>query len=232
MVKFMADPGHDLYTPGKRSLDGSMKEFEFNKAVAQKLVALFSQYEGVEGAYSHDINDGIDQSLTERTNLANNNGVDCYVSIHANAGATSASGIETFVYPKAGQETVKLATLIHNHVINLTTQKNRGVKTADYAVLRQTKMKSVLIECGFMTNDGDLVKLKSDSYRALCAEGIMNGLAEYYGLKKRVIVTSKPTQENGSIYQVVSGSFKDRENADKRVNELKSKGFESFVQIK
>jgi N-acetylmuramoyl-L-alanine amidase CwlA len=34
------------------------------------------------------------------------------------------------------------------------------------------------------------------------------------------------------VYQVVTGSFVNRENAEKRVKELKAKGFDSFLQVK
>lgn len=34
------------------------------------------------------------------------------------------------------------------------------------------------------------------------------------------------------FYQVVTGSFKDRKNAENRIKDLKSKGFDSFIQIK
>ena len=34
------------------------------------------------------------------------------------------------------------------------------------------------------------------------------------------------------MYQVVTGSFKDRANANKRIAELKAKGFDSFLQVK
>ncbi|MDQ1003952.1 N-acetylmuramoyl-L-alanine amidase [Neobacillus niacini] len=232
MVRVMLDSGHDINTPGKRALDGSMKEFEFNRAVTEKVYWLLEEYEGVELFLSHDLYDGIDDSLKTRTDKANKLNADCFISIHANAGATSARGIETFVYPKAGQETVKLASLIHEHVLWLTKQKNRGIKTADFAVLRDTNMKSALLELGFFTNTEDLKLLKSDSYRALCAEGIASGLIEYYGLKKKAVPVLQPqptlVQTNGT-YKVQVGAFSVKDNADRLAAELKGKGYSVIV---
>ena len=37
------------------------------------------------------------------------------------------------------------------------------------------------------------------------------------------------TTQSDKIYRVVCGSFKDKSNAEKRVQELKNKGFESFI---
>lgn len=48
--------------------------------------------------------------------------------------------------------------------------------------------------------------------------------------KRLVPSMSKPS--SWVMYQVVTGSFSVKENADKRVAELKAKGFDSFIQIK
>jgi N-acetylmuramoyl-L-alanine amidase len=185
MVKIMLDPGHDINTPGKRAPDGSVREFEFNKATAIHTANLLAQYNGVEVYFSHDLNDAIDTSLNARADLANRLQVNCLVSIHANAGPTSARGIETFIYLNTPTSTDNLARMIHDHVINITGMTNRGVKRADFAILRQTNMDALLIECGFMTNNEDLALLKSDEYRRKCAQGIVNGLVQFYGLTRK-----------------------------------------------
>jgi hypothetical protein len=182
MVKIMLDPGHDINTPGKRAPDGSMREFEFNKATALHVADILSQYNAVEVFLSHDPNDGIDTSLDARAALANRLQVNCLVSIHANAGAASARGIETYIHLNTPTSTDNLARMIHDHTINSTGMVNRGVKRADFAILRETNMDALLIECGFMTNNEDLALLKSDEYRRRCAQGIVNGLVQFYGL--------------------------------------------------
>jgi N-acetylmuramoyl-L-alanine amidase len=234
MVKIMLDPGHDERTAGKRSLDGSLREFQFNKVVAEKVHLMLKQFEGVEVFFAHNIHDGIDQSLDERVNLANSLNVDCYVSIHANAGNTSARGIETYIHPNADNETYLLARMIHDNMVILTKQNNRGIKRADFQVLRKTNMKAVLPECGFMTNVDDLHLLKSDGYRHLCAEGIVRGLESYYHLKKKVIKppeTNKPIADTDTFYRVVAGSFNSRLLADMQSEALKKAGFTSFVDV-
>lgn len=40
------------------------------------------------------------------------------------------------------------------------------------------------------------------------------------------------TNNSGVTYQVVTGSFRDKKNAENRVKELKAKGFDSFIQAK
>jgi len=168
----MLDAGHGPNTAGKRTLDGKMKEFEFNEAVAQfvknELTAL-----GLVVMNSHDSRR--DVPLKERTVLANKIGVDVFISIHANALGTTwnnTSGIETFTYTKASETSIILATLIQNSLCSITGRLNRGVKKADFAVVRDTKMPAVLVECGFMTNKNEAILLQSTNYRMRCAKAI------------------------------------------------------------
>lgn len=187
-MKIMIDAGHGLYTSGKRCPDGSMKEFEFNSAVASYTKSLLSSYENVDVSFAHDPSGKVDVSLTDRVEKANNQKVDAYVSIHANAygsGFNAANGIETYIYTSKPKEAYTLATKVQSQLLAHTGRSNRGVKTAGFYVLKHTHMTAILVECGFMTNKEEASLLKSDSYRKKCAEGIVKGLEEQYNLKKK-----------------------------------------------
>jgi N-acetylmuramoyl-L-alanine amidase len=187
MVKVMWDPGHDINTPGKGV--AGMKEFEFNRAVSRYADTLLHEYENVQTYFSHDLYDGVDDSLTVRTNRANKLDVDCFCSIHGNAASSpAANGIETFIHPRAGQNALNLAAVVHGEIIRETGLTNRGLKRADFAVLRQTKMEAFLTEGGFMTNPQDLAKLKSEDYRKKYAQAIVNGLVKHYKLTKKKVI--------------------------------------------
>lgn len=184
------DAGHGPDTPGKRSPDDSLREFHFNSAVAKRVVALLSEYESVITLEVHE--QGRDVPLKERTDRANKWKADAYVSIHANASGSAwsdANGIETFVYPSANAETRKLATNVHTALIDGTKRRDRGVKTADFHVLRETAMTAILVECGFMTNREECELLKADSYRDKVAQAIVDGIVKTYGLKRKEAVT-------------------------------------------
>jgi N-acetylmuramoyl-L-alanine amidase len=181
------DAGHGPNTPGKRTPDGSMKEYEFNSAVANHLRNELAQYENVRVHFTHS--DREDVPLKRRTDEANRLCADLFVSIHANAAGanwSSAEGIETFVYKTRPREAVALAEKVQAQLIASTGRKNRGVKTADFHVLRETKMTAILVECGFMTHREEAVLLKSDDYRRKVACAIARAIAEQYGLKRKV----------------------------------------------
>lgn len=233
MVKIMLDAGHDINTPGKRALDGSMREFEFNRDTAVKTADMLLAYENVEIIFSHNFLDGIDQSLDYRVGLANQLNVDVVLSIHANAGVTSARGIETYVHLNAPAQTARLGDIIHTELARVTKEEtlNRGLKRADFQILRDTKMDAVLVECGFMTNAQDLAWLKSEAYRKDVATGLTNGLAIFFGLKKKVVAPPAPPAPAASntIYRVQVGAFSVKENADRLAEELKAKGYSAIV---
>jgi len=56
---------------------------------------------------------------------------------------------------------------------------SRGVKQANFVVLRSCRVPSVLIELGFISNPLDARRLASESYRQALAENIVSGLLEY-----------------------------------------------------
>lgn len=104
-----------------------------------------------------------------------------------------------------------------------------GKKEANFLVLRDTAMPASLTENGFIDHSNDAQKLKSDAFLNKIARGHAEGLAEALGLQKKEKKTERP---NGGIYyRVITGSFKEKENTDKRVQELKNAGFDSFIDI-
>ncbi|MCH4827162.1 N-acetylmuramoyl-L-alanine amidase family protein [Planococcus halocryophilus] len=176
-MKILIDAGHGPNTPGKRSPDGKLREFYFNSAVAEEVKKQLS-LDGHLVIFSHQ-ND-FDVPLHERTQLANRLKVDLFVSIHANAAGhtfSSANGVETFIYHKPQEATQRLAAMVQQSLVLITGRKDRGVKQADFAVLRDTHMPAILVECGFMTHKQEVELLKSPLYRKRCAQGICFGIA-------------------------------------------------------
>lgn len=209
-MKIVIDAGHGPETPGKRSPDGVLREYMFNSVTARYVIELLKQYDGVEIMATFE--DGRDVPLKERTERANNWGADVFISIHANAMGdnwSSAKGIETFEYLHTDPVTDRLAQVIHRHMIQETKRMDRGLKRADYHVLRETHMPGVLIECGFMDNVEDCALLCSDEYRRTCAKAIVGAIVELYSLQM-----IKPSINEGDI---------EMEELLKRVNALEEK---------
>lgn len=208
-VKIVLDAGHGLYTRGKEIPDGSMKEWQFNSRVVEIIIGLLKAYKDVEALRVDDPTGKTDTPLAARTNQANSFKADAYYSIHANAfgsgGFNSAKGIETFTFPNPSAQAKRLATLVNDSLVKVTGLANRGVKSANFAVLRDTKMTAILVECGFMTNKEEAELLKSEAYRQKCAKAIVQAMVIFHSLvpiKKEE--TPVPVQK-----QEVSATHKD-----------------------
>lgn len=233
-MKIVLDAGHGFETQGKRSPDG-MKEYDFNRKVALFARDLLSQYEGVEVIFTHSDHD--DVALQTRTSKANSLKADLFISIHANAygsgGWSSAEGIETYIYTSQPKEAMSLAQKVHQNLIIATGLKNRGIKTANFHVLRETHMTAILVECGFMTNKEEIKLLRSEYYQRTCAEAIVSGVAQFYKVRKKQTETAAKTpdrkQSTTALYKVQLGAFQNQDAAEKLAEELKKAGYEAIV---
>jgi N-acetylmuramoyl-L-alanine amidase len=237
-MKIMLDAGHGYNTAGKRSPDG-MREYEFNRAAAAFAKEFLEGYQNVTVYYAHS--DQTDVPLQQRTNSANQLNVDLYVSIHANAyGSTwnGAGGVETFVYTSKPPIALSLAQKIQRNIVAQTGLQNRGVKTADFHVLRETRMDAVLIECGFMTNPEEIKLLRSEDYRSTVANAIVKAIAEQFGLVKKPVPAPAPApgtepgagnRPSTGLYKVQVGAFKQRANALALQEKLRNGGFQNYV---
>ncbi|MBM4760832.1 N-acetylmuramoyl-L-alanine amidase [Bacillus sp. B15-48] len=240
-MRIMLDAGHGYNTPGKRSPDG-MREYEFNRAIANFARDLLQNYQNVTVYFAHS--DQTDVPLRARTDKANQLNVNVYVSIHANAhgngGWTSAGGIETYVFLTRPPVAYQLAQKIQQNLVRASNLRDRGVKTGDLHVLRETKMDAVLVECGFMTNRDEIKLLRSEAYRRTCAEAIVNALAEQFKLVSKTTPTSEPAPAPvpvsepepappDGLYKVQVGAFRNKQSADQLTATLKSEGYETFV---
>jgi len=77
-------------------------------------------------------------------------------------------------------ESSKLCSLIGKEVISRTQQTYRGVKQAGFYVLRGAQMPAVLVECGFISNPNEELRLIQYDFQNMIANGIVAGIKRYY----------------------------------------------------
>jgi len=92
--------------------------------------------------------------LSARATYANNNAAARFMSIHNNA-CCGATGTETFSYTDNGATSNDLRNKVQQRSIEAWGLTNRGNKTANFAVLRETAMPAILGELGFIDNAYD-----------------------------------------------------------------------------
>lgn len=126
-------------------------------------------------------------SLKKRTTIANETKSKLFVSIHYNAAKNcEAKGVEVFYYKSKDKwrslASRKLAIRVLSKLVDRTGAKNRGVKTGNFHVIRETKMPAILVEGGFITHEEERNRLKDPAYRQKIAKGIAEGIDSYFNL--------------------------------------------------
>jgi N-acetylmuramoyl-L-alanine amidase len=233
MVRIFIDPGHEGvlsgYDPG--AVGNGLKEAVLTLDIAKRMRDKLLSYNNVQVKLSREGNKKL--TLSQRAKMANDWGADIFVSIHINAGG--GVGFESFIYNGNVSEATRAnQNVIHQEIVKTTGWRDRGKKRANFAVLRQTKMPALLTENGFIDNKADANKLKQDSFLEKIAQGHVDGLVKAFGLKPKSQPKPAPKQTNTSgktFYRVVTGSFTERKNAEKRVADLKKAGFDSFIDV-
>ena len=180
-MKVCLDAGHGLYTAGKRTPDG-VHEAEQNYPIMFK-VAEYLKYNKIDVCYTNT-NIKYDMSLEDRVAKEKKSGADIFVSIHKNAMGTtwqtSAKGIEQFVVFNGGRAET-LSKAIYKHLIADTGMYARGLKTANFYVVKYTKAPAVLLELGFMDNPVEAAQMKDPKWHDKYAKAIVKGIGEYFG---------------------------------------------------
>lgn len=151
MIKIVVDAGHGGYD-NSASYNGRLEK-EDNLNLALRVGELLST-KGYDVIFTRTSD--IYQSPFEKTQIANANNADYFVSIHRNSSPISNtySGVETLVYDKSGIKAHLAANV--NDELEKIGFANLGVnERPGLVVLRRTQMPSILIEVGFLNNDGD-----------------------------------------------------------------------------
>ncbi|MHB8171461.1 MAG: N-acetylmuramoyl-L-alanine amidase family protein [Thermincolia bacterium] len=134
-------------------------------------------------------------SLSNRADFANRLGADFFCSLHTNAGG--GTGFESFIHTSPSRGAVTTRGTIHNQVTAFLKERgfiDRGQKTANFAVLRETRMPAVLLENLFLDNSKDAATLKDMEFMQGLARAIATGLVNAFNLpRKSVQPTLSPT---------------------------------------
>ncbi|MBE7065172.1 MAG: hypothetical protein E7384_05105 [Ruminococcaceae bacterium] len=205
-LKITLDPGHGGSDPGTAAAfdnGGSHYESWYNLEISKAAKERLEKY-GVTVYMTRTADTAV--SLSDRVDIAVNNGSDALISIHNNSAGSSAYGsvacVPTNNYrPEMGKKSSSMAEDILSKLENSPGTRNRGLlkesysglyypdgSTADYyAINRYAKQRglsaAMIIECVFCTNSGDVALLEKESSRTQMGYSIADGIAKYYGLK-------------------------------------------------
>lgn len=212
------DPGHGGYDSGAVRASHYEKEdnLRMTKAIEKELIAL-----GCTVILTRNTDCFL--SLAERVKTAKKNQAEVFLSIHRNAFTTSdANGTEVWIAQKDNRSSKALAEKLLMELSQVGIQRNRGIKTGDFYVLRNATSPACLLELGFLSNqkDNELFELHFDAY----AKAIAKAIVSFCGKEEPQKETAK------AYYFVQAGAFEKKENALSLQKELIQKGYNTIIK--
>ena len=178
-MKYIIDAGHGGRDPGAIGPTGLMeKDVTLNIATRLAAIAMMRGHDPVLTRMRDEY-----QSLKYRTDFANAQGGECFVSIHCNSFTTPVPyGFEIWTYRNGSLASSSLAQYImvawqHQFPGN----GNRGHKKSGFHVLRETTMPAVLLEVDFISHPVWEKWLRDGGNHQKMAEAIMAGIEAWGG---------------------------------------------------
>ncbi|MBR5409629.1 MAG: N-acetylmuramoyl-L-alanine amidase [Clostridia bacterium] len=193
------DAGHGGEDGGAVAKDGT-QEKDVNLVIAKDVAAFFRLF-GVPYVMTrdgdHDLADKELDTIRERKRsdilaryaLVNETPGSVLLSIHQNMYEVEKYWGAQVFYAPDDADSLRLATLLRASVTRGTQPENgREVKPSNDGIylLYRAKRPSVMVECGFLSNERELSLLKSPNYDSALAYFICRGVLDYYSLRENV----------------------------------------------
>ncbi|MCP2327092.1 N-acetylmuramoyl-L-alanine amidase [Hamadaea flava] len=198
--KVYLDPGHGGTDSGAVGNGLQEKALTLNIALQVRDI-LLATYSGVDIRMSRTTDATV--SLQQRSDDANAWGADIFVSIHINSGG--GTGFESYRYLTTDAATQSLHSTVHANALagmrTVASVTDRGLKTANFHVVRETNMPAILTENLFIDTVADANLLKNAAFLTADARGHAKGIATYLGLP------TKTTSYSTIVDNTTSGRF-------------------------
>lgn len=103
-----------------------------------------------------------------------------FVSIHCNAFTNPAThGMETYCF-SGSSNGYRLAALLNEELAKAGGLENRGVRTANFYVLKYSSVPAALVELAFITNPAEEKLLASNEWQNKAASAIAKAIGRYF----------------------------------------------------
>ena len=118
-------------------------------------------------------------SLSSRVATSHYRNAQAFISLHFDSMSDKSASGTTFYYFNS-QKDARLASRLNSEVVKQTKLRDRGVRFGNFHVLRENHAPAALLELGFLSNRAEELTIQTTSYQERAAQGIFNGLAQYF----------------------------------------------------
>ncbi|MGH3736611.1 MAG: N-acetylmuramoyl-L-alanine amidase [Micromonosporaceae bacterium] len=179
--KLYIDPGHGGTDSG--AVGNGLREKDLTLAISLQMRDYLKANYVVDIRMSRTTD--VSRSLSYRSSDANSWGAHRFVSVHINAGG--GTGFESYRYTSTNSTTQAMHSTLHSNILStmrsVASVTDRGMKTANFHVLRETNMPAILTENLFIDRSYDAGLLKRADFIAATARGHAIGIAKHMNLQ-------------------------------------------------
>lgn len=179
---FVLDAGYGDEDGKTQQRINSLSEGEINLDIAMSLGELLRD-DGALVKYTRESE--LKVALDDRAEISNAEKPDFFISILQNFfPSPGISGTEIYHY-RGDAESQNISKLIIDEVCSAIDSKNRGVRTAEFYLLRQVKASAIILQLLYITNPKDAEKLADPVIRKKIASAIHQAILKYYNANKK-----------------------------------------------
>lgn len=187
-VNLVIDPGHGGIDAGTIGTDGA-KEKDINLSIALILYD-FAMVSGISAFLTRDgdylvygeNDDKTRSDLYNRMDYINSIENSVLISIHQNHFDDEKEwGMQVWYSPNDDLSKILADNILKIDKLNIQQENTRLNKRSDnsYYLLYKSQVPSVMVECGFMSNNEENKKLQENVYQMQLAYSIMLGFSEF-----------------------------------------------------
>lgn len=189
-ITVVIDAGHGGSDNGAQSADG-VKEKDITLSIAKKIAEMNSNPH-LEILLSRK--DDVPLSLKDRVEFAKSNNADIFISLHVNAAENEQlNGFSVLTDKNNSDQNLLLSSaLISELKKSYKTEDKIAVRDGGIWVIDKNVCPAALVQCGFMSNSGDLAFITNSVDQKKIAQNILNAINEYAAGKEKFIGESSP----------------------------------------
>lgn len=185
------DPGHGGIDPGSIGYKTKIHESDLNLTMSLKLKDKLEKA-GINVVMTRETKDGLvddtsksfkKKDMAQRKELIKKVRPNMVISLHQNSYTNHRlRGAQVF-YDKTSDISKQIAQNIQDEFLLKLDHSNKHISPGDYYMLKCTTAPSVIVECGFLSNEQEEKLLLSDEYQDKIMDCIYRGIVKFLQIK-------------------------------------------------
>lgn len=186
-ITIVLDAGHGGVDGGSVGVTTNVKESTINLIYAEKIEDYLKAF-GVNvvqtrttdnGLYDYYDNDFKIRDMEKRKEIIENSNAQLVVSIHMNKFSDGSQNGSQVFFGSENDNSENLANDIRNELVKRFDNARPLTLLGDYYITSCSNIPTVIVECGFLSNQQDEINLQNEEYQNKMCYAIFCGIARY-----------------------------------------------------